>query len=338
MNSIDPKNDDDIPPQHENYFKWLLSKKRLSARNKAAITSRLALNFCKSSWWRNFLYSSAKVEVKCIIKNIPTDFYLKTRIRPKQLYRYRPLQTPGYEESQLDRIREIICDNKLWFSSVDSLNDPNEFQASRGWQINWHSPSYRDTLAIWSDYNINDYLSKTGVCCFSESPKNMALWSYYANSHYGVCLGFATNSELLEKVFPVRYVNLDPQLRPQHYLSPDDLMRRALIHKHVDWRNENEWRIVQSGQAGLISFPSAILNSIIFGIRVIPTDFLAIQKMVQTLSPGLIQYAAVPSPKGITLEPLIDGPFTYASQFAMWVVSAQPRLVGPWKSFLGQRQ
>lgn len=75
-----------------------------------------------------------------------------------------------------------------------------------------------------------------GLLCFSRSWHNPMLWSQYADSHRGICLGFEVN----EKFFaPVGYVK--DRIPLQLPLSPTNA-KQLLFTKYRDWRYEEELR------------------------------------------------------------------------------------------------
>lgn len=86
---------------------------------------------------------------------------------------------------------------------------------------------------------------KFRVCCFSQTPSSILMWSYYCDSHKGFCIGYDT-SEIEEKIrkemYPVFYHDdLFPLVKTEDGL--DDGKFNALI-KYSDWESEKEWRLI----------------------------------------------------------------------------------------------
>lgn len=48
-------------------------------------------------------------------------------------------------------------------------------------------------------------LNENGVCCFSARNNEILMWSHYADSHKGFCLGFKTDSAPFSDALPVNY-------------------------------------------------------------------------------------------------------------------------------------
>ena len=156
-----------------------------------------------------------------------------------------PLPATTYKFSGLsgrrrEWIRALIVDSKLYFAPPSSFNDPLDcrvppsFQASKltietfwrkrhkelglhqslsrsqrkkeiqAWVTLTRTPEGRTSLAE----NFFESIDDSGVACFSESPRNMLLWSYYAEGHAGVAIRFNTGVSVLAQishhVIPVR--------------------------------------------------------------------------------------------------------------------------------------
>ena len=121
-----------------------------------------------------------------------------------------------------------------------------------------------------------------GVTCFSKKNLDLLMWSMYADSHKGLCLGFN-----LEKLFRslismnkfdettilnVKYTN---ELKPNNYFEdPLKAVVEWLRTKSHEWRYEDEIRIVFSpfqeskGKLGLVSFDLSVIEEIYFGCNV----------------------------------------------------------------------
>ena len=81
------------------------------------------------------------------------------------------------------------------------------------------------------------------------------MWSHYAQSHQGFCIGFSKASLIAE--YPNNYVNeqmsskLDPLVpviysasRAEPALAKDEIASPEVFHtKSLDWKYEQEWRL-----------------------------------------------------------------------------------------------
>ena len=135
--------------------------------------------------------------------------------------------------------------------------------------------------------DINSFI----VLALSEINDHILLWSHYAQSHKGICLGFATRIEgeslgilfdeptlifilpNVEKGFlPVRKVKYTKMMpEPYNRLRDDDKkLMEFTITKHVDWKYESERRIVLPRSfvdTQLLKYNKISLEQVIFGYR-----------------------------------------------------------------------
>jgi hypothetical protein len=100
-----------------------------------------------------------------------------------------------------------------------------------------------------------------GVECFTQSPSDVLMWSYYANKHTGICVEydfsklFSSLSDAL--LLPVDYSESRPLLNIQSIYDPitkqaisDRLVNefpnviRSWITKSKEWEREKEWRLI----------------------------------------------------------------------------------------------
>lgn len=172
---------------------------------------------------------------------------------PKKIYKY-----VSFEEHHM---RSLIC-NDLYFSDPHSFNDPYEpfilFDGDSRFGV-----------------TIKANLEKSAITCFSTSPDNFTLWSYYANGMKGFCIEYDTEillNSLLSKLeigqwiysFDAHYLDKEetnfgviPVVNEDALLSSDyDIKGPELVKifstKPSIFSNENEVRLViqPSGRLG----------------------------------------------------------------------------------------
>lgn len=131
-----------------------------------------------------------------------------------------------------------------------------------------------------------------GITCFSETPKNMLMWSHYANKHTGICVEydfsrlFSTAANTL--LFPVTYTNkrplfpidkldigIDGKVKDGQTLPAEAIPEiiKALTVKSKVWEYEREWRHIaftKDAPDRLVKLP--IISKIILGINISPED------------------------------------------------------------------
>lgn len=181
-----------------------------------------------------------------------------------------------------DRVKPVLEDCKLWFSSPAYFNDPFDCK------IYPHIPSDEE-LALYlathaenatpADYKIiregikkfgprlakqaiDDVMNKSGVKCFTPNNANILMWSHYANSHKGICLEFDTLVDPEFFVYPINVVYSEeyPNLEFTDKKFTTDVLRT----KSKDWEYEQEVRICKP-QFGYYCFNPESLRSVIFG-------------------------------------------------------------------------
>lgn len=209
---------------------------------------------------------------------------------PQFLYRYI---SPDISEAKL---REQLIDSDFWLSSSSDFNDPFDMTAhvvleggvmekrakldalvkqhnkSLGWRERQTEVTRMMTNPTFEKSGIKRILEKNlreaGVLCFSESPKNVLMWSHYAKDHKGLVLQFeiAKHAEEFTGALPVAYNGAYPTFN--WFKKTEDQLMNIILRKHPDWGYEKERRIVRIGDAHTFLYinPEA-LTGIIFGCK-----------------------------------------------------------------------
>ena len=133
---------------------------------------------------------------------------------------------------------------------------------------------------------------QVGIECFTQSPTDILMWSYYADKHTGVCVEYdfsklftsCANSFL----FPVCYSENRPLLDIQKVYDPitqqirnDRIVEvfpsvmRSWITKSKEWEREKEWRLIsfpiKNNSERLVKLP--IVSRIITGINITDENY-----------------------------------------------------------------
>ena len=135
-------------------------------------------------------------------------------------------------EHALDDIRK----KRIKISLIPDLNDPFEL-----WTIPLPASQHRK---VWQA-TVQDIGKKFGVICLSRKWSNPLLWSHYAHKHFGICLGFDVDDELIKDVI-YRKSKLTWPLdvkKPNGGLNQVQ-MQKILYTKFSDWRYEDEVRVM----------------------------------------------------------------------------------------------
>lgn len=123
--------------------------------------------------------------------------------------------------------------------------------------------------------------NKYGIYCLSEKERNILMWSHYAKSHSGFCVGF--DSKILGELntfillSPIEYKEDFPEI-DFHSEDIQQWARFLFLRKHNDWSYECEWRLVkEDGANKTMKFPAEMIQEIYFGMEI---DFRAKERIV----------------------------------------------------------
>lgn len=123
--------------------------------------------------------------------------------------------------------------------------------------------------------------------CFSETYKQVLMWSHYAQKHKGVCLGF--NVKPIQHIsssedFFVHGVNYPNQVVPVDYFSDiAQVVKHWVFTKAPCWAYEKEVRAVMNGMPASsdIQFDKACLKEIYFGCRTTANQRSSLTKLLK---------------------------------------------------------
>ncbi|MFH1993896.1 MAG: DUF2971 domain-containing protein [Pseudomonadota bacterium] len=128
---------------------------------------------------------------------------------------------------------------------------------------------------------LQNAVNGVGVLSLSATDRNILLWSHYAEGHTGLCLKFLATDQtpFFGRALPVNYVTSYPEIP---ITSPADKQIEAfLLTKAIDWRYEEEYRIIDHDHgAGDKAFPAELLVGVILGARMTPNDKTAVVEWV----------------------------------------------------------
>ncbi len=208
-----------------------------------------------------------------------------------------------YKYVTVHRAKQIIADNKLWFSTAADFNDPFELSTDnfdlelRPYQLKklltktnpylsrQKRKEYLQNLSEQSTdiaktfrEHIEKLRNSFGICCFSKRYDSTLMWSHYADSHKGICLGFEIDSTDSLYILGVNYVtSRDPIIFwDQKY----EMLPHWLFTKSHVWSYEEEVRAVKFYQKGLIGFDPTSLKAVHFGLHTTLQQESEIQAML----------------------------------------------------------
>jgi len=237
-------------------------------------------------------------------------------IFPEKLYKYR-IWGDKYH-------RKILTHNEVYFTSIANFNDPFEGvipirydlltdkevliltkrllrkkypfisskeakrKAERKLRKAPNKPyqNREESMRLQYEYRKKNF----GIFSLTEDPYNIVMWSLYADSHKGFCVGFNTTRlvnclgySVLTEPCKVEYVEEFPIIKVN--LSDDpEYIKKSLITKSKQWVHEKEWRLISLEQ-NKTNFPikigPRIICEVILGCRISEQDK---QEIIMSLS------------------------------------------------------
>jgi len=149
-----------------------------------------------------------------------------------KLFKFRDVQRPN-------RVLDIILQQRLYCSDLESLNDPTEgvfaFYTS---QKNDSDEQDKKIKAI------NDCIKTLKVCSLSKTFDSHLLWAHYADGFKGI----AIEVEIPDSHTSIREVKYDgvfSSFNIDNHLNAEDVAIDVLTSKFQDWSYEKEVRIIQ---------------------------------------------------------------------------------------------
>ncbi len=255
-----------------------------------------------------------------------------------------PLPATTYKFSGLsgqrhEWMRALIVDSKLYFAPPSSFNDPLDcrvppsFQASKlkietfwrkrqeeldrtrsltrsqrkaeiqKWVTLSRTPDGQASLAE----GVFESIDNCGIACFSEDPRSMLLWSYYAEGHAGVAVRFNTAASVLAQithhVLPLRVGYQDDFPKISYYAATRaDLITTVLGTKSRAWAHEQEWRLVLVGRTASIKIPAAMIDGVVLGMRIDPSHEEAVRAWIDERTPQIELLRVIHKPGSFALD------------------------------------
>lgn len=215
---------------------------------------------------------------------------------PRIFYKYRAFN---------ERSLEMLKNNEIYFSNPLDFNDPFDCFAQELMHENfrndlaqllisnmpeWISREqkeqfiknlYENSEFINSAHEIAneiENLKTLDVLSLSARKDSILMWSHYADSHQGFCIGFKNiPREFPKKVIYSKSINThflyDFFSSPNH--SEDRLLeiltKEYFLTKYDAWKYEKEWRLIAPA-GNLATYPIEWINSIIFGFKMLPEN------------------------------------------------------------------
>ena len=212
---------------------------------------------------------------------------------------YDPFPEVIYTFSSLQYLDDLKL-GRLWFAPTSTYNDIHENTIFARDTV-----TYDFSTAWEAEALINEWLESQVVRCFTTDPTNTLMWSHYADSHKGVCVGYKLNllSQFVHEEQPlrnyrIRYSSVPPLSLISGPNSQDTILHLArdiLMTKSSDWAYEKEHRFwaaipeMSKAGGGIIDVGVEAVVDVIFGAKV---DTEAIDQLRSKLPDGVQARAA----------------------------------------------
>lgn len=178
-----------------------------------------------------------------------------------QIYFATPLEFNDPFDCKIIPRYDLLNDNqkKMKLEEFLRLDNPNwsnnkiKVKAQRILKEKKYDVEY---LSREGEPSIRGVLSSIGIFSLAGNKTNILLWSHYANSHKGFCVGF--NKELLLnnikeewmkiKIPPIfnriTYQKEYPKIIPTPQINIKDFVEKPLFTKSIVWNYEEEFRVI----------------------------------------------------------------------------------------------
>ena len=252
---------------------------------------------------------------------------------PEILYKYRPIDSE-------DHTLNIINYGKIYFPSIFELNDPfdgsvpyvyneaeltceNIFKKMRNIAVKEH-PEYNENqiheyvLGAMKDQNydakfiekLNQQMRESigksfGIYSLTTKRNNFLMWSHYANSHRGICMGFNTKI-LFDQTRPIFTPVTYQEDLPNRSIFDDnetDFVKQLLATKSTVWEYEEEYRLIKlQGARKEVLIPLNGVVEIIFGCKISISNKEKLKGIISQKNPSCKLFECSISKKKFEIE------------------------------------
>lgn len=240
---------------------------------------------------------------------------------PKVIYKYTRIDQFLYNH---------LINKELWFSSSQDFNDPydcnicfdtkvySQEEIRTFWESNYHNPKpsreeiekkvteWVEDQTLLEKYlypGLRKHLQTVGITCFTSKNNNLLMWSHYANSHRGLCIGYDSKA-LTKDFYQYEWVSYQDKFPKVNLLDINNFMARISVTKSKEWEYEDEIRFFQKERLSY-PFKQESIKEIIFGLRTPISQMKTVMNLAHQLD-----Y------KGITFKQVILRDNQFAAEFA----------------------
>jgi hypothetical protein len=251
---------------------------------------------------------------------------------PKTLYKYRNWHDEKHQS--------IIKENSIWIPDAADFNDPfdcnipmdyssisggkkmmerlykiivtpekngkvpNLYDEAVQRQLFENRFSNPDFISDFRKAVVKEHKRRNGIFSLTPINNNILVWSHYANSHKGFCVGFDTVKLFKSLSFTGAYVAYQskyPIVSP--FEESDSQWQKMVFTKSNHWEYELEYRLILAKVTNqLIEINPDVYSEIIFGERMLEADKNEIRKVLVEKYPNIKIYNCVQNPSNFELQ------------------------------------
>lgn len=90
------------------------------------------------------------------------------------------------------------------------------------------------------------WVAELGILCLTNEPKNLLMWSHYAGSHTGICIGYDASFYPFSTSKSVKYTSERPQVPlVEGPVVNEAIIESVFLSKSPHWKYEAEWRSIK---------------------------------------------------------------------------------------------
>lgn len=205
------------------------------------------------------------------------------------LYKYVGSSVP---EDTIKYLKYYLEDGKIRATRPNDFNDPAEFKVNFDYDAdidaikkrffelwpNHHNDEFERWLLSQTEHSrsFDNYMIRTtflqcrGVICLTKRPDNYLMWSHYAHSHSGFCIGFDDGFiNAFDDGFFVRgEVKYSSDVPVVNFFtdSAKEIAAALCLNKSDVWEYEEEVRIVTEN-CGVKLFDKSLIKEITIGCK-----------------------------------------------------------------------
>jgi Protein of unknown function (DUF2971) len=171
---------------------------------------------------------------------------------------------------------------------------PEEWHRARAVSLRADMAALRAAMVQASDMEA-EIAKRYRVFCLTTHPKNILMWSHYAENHTGICLEFSCQNFVFSGAFKVQYAENYPIIDITD--SADERVLVGLISKSSAWSYENEYRLIAQERRHAVStslftddnylaLPTGAIKTVILGCLCPAAVEQNIRAIIQELAPA----------------------------------------------------